>query len=518
MKPNKKLAFYVKIYTDKVAVFVICVFTAFIISSCAIYSIAPSSLYGEQHTELVEDQPAHIFTESESHTINRVSENTTLMLLRGFDNWSETIAQTAENDIAKVNLNHFTLQHLYNEETRPHMGIHADITYPFFFEMGDGFVETVANSTINMFLYTVLGDDFGAERLIYLQQTMERGDLGNYDGPSVGFNITCDIAYFSERYVSFIFRNQMFLGGTRPVTDAAFLTIDLFSGEPLELCEVYCRAVILEAMETGRFHIEEGMYLPAGWSADDEDARYFIAEIVKHVLIENGLTMESVFDTFRPQDFIVVSETQALLKVNYNDSLHGYVVIRLFMSVEDEVPIVQETQILAYERPAHWPEDLQDYIPGTVHLFENPMDFFGGEWASVPQRRLVFYSIDGAFINLVTHEEWAAFRYAVPTPDDIPDTMPLVEFIQYFDLSMEQLLPVVDQMRETRQSLVENLTQTMLDDQARERADPDVEPDLSSWPWYNPRADLNHEFNEIPNLDIIFTFDNDIINWYYRRE
>ena len=35
---------------------------------------------------------------------------------------------------------------------------------------------------------------------------------------------------------------------------------------------------------------------------------------------------------------------------------------------------------------------------------------------------------------------------------------------------------------------------------------------------HDPFADLLHEVHEIPNLDINFTFDDDIINWYFRRE
>ena len=44
----------------------------------------------------------------------------------------------------------------------------------------------------------------------------------------------------------------------------------------------------------------------------------------------------------------------------------------------------------------------------------------------------------------------------------------------------------------------------------------DAIPDLYEYQ-HDPYADLNHEVHELPNLDVIFTFDNEIINWYYRR-
>ena len=175
----------------------------------------------------------------------------------------------------------------------------------------------------------------------------------------------------------------------------------------------------------------------------------------------------------------------------------------------------------------HWPGDIQEYIPGSIRLFENPLDVFHGQSEILPQRRQAFYFLDGAIINLVPHEEWVAFRDTIPTLEEGLDTMPLVLFIQHFNISRETLEAALMQMSEARTEVAEYLTQVMQEEQARvemmethsevNTTSSRLDRDLTSWPWYDPFADLTHEVNELPNLDIIFTFDNELINWFYRR-
>ena len=89
---------------------------------------------------------------------------------------------------------------------------------------------------------------------------------------------------------------------------------------------------------------------------------------------------------------------------------------------------------------------------------------------TISPRHPAFYQIDGHIINLVSHKEWIEFRDTILVGVADTDTMPLVRFIQHFNISREMLESAVEQM---------------------------------------------HESDRLPNLDIIFTFDNEIVNLYY---
>ena len=179
-------------------------------------------------------------------------------------------------------------------------------------------------------------------------------------------------------------------------------------------------------------------------------------------------------------------------------------------------------------RPRNWPEYLQDYIPGSVRLFENSQDVFVLNDGTLPKRRAVFYQIDGFIINLVPHEEWVLFRDSMLVGlGEEPETMPLLLFIQHFNISRDMLESALMQMHEASVEISNYLTQTMLEIKAEERLV--VTENTSMYPSLqehgimdidrnDPFTDLLHEVHELPNLDIIFTFDNDIINWYFRRE
>jgi len=126
----------------------------------------------------------------------------------------------------------------------------------------------------------------------------------------------------------------LFWGGPYPITGKDFLTIDLSTGSRLSVDEVYERDAILISMEAGSFTIEEGMYMPAGWSHDDEEVRCILVRVVTDSLNRvTQLTSDSVLwiqkGTFFTEDFAVVSMNEALLKVYYQDSLNGYVVLKL---------------------------------------------------------------------------------------------------------------------------------------------------------------------------------------------
>jgi len=177
------------------------------------------------------------------------------------------------------------------------------------------------------------------------------------------------------------------------------------------------------------------------------------------------------------------------------------------------------------DRPSHWPDYLQDYVPGSIRLIECLESFFVGPSENF-QQRAIFYQIDGFIIDLVSHEEWVVFQEAILVRGNF-DVMPLVQFIQHFDISRETMEVAIAQLSEARASVINMHKEMMLEAQLEAQAFEEMtlghseivhdERDYTSWPWYDPWADPMHEINEIPNLDIIFTFDNDIINWFYRR-
>ena len=174
------------------------------------------------------------------------------------------------------------------------------------------------------------------------------------------------------------------------------------------------------------------------------------------------------------------------------------------------------------KQPEHWPDHLQDYIPGSISLFCELTEVFNGQSERV--RRETFYLIDGFIIDLVPHDEWVVFRDTILRRGD--DTMPLLQFIKHFNISREVMETALIQMNEARIGVIDYVTNMMKEEQLLEEMLISTEissfanqsnRDMTSWPWYDPLADIMHEFHELPNLDVIFTFDNEIINWYYRR-
>jgi len=141
-------------------------------------------------------------------------------------------------------------------------------------------------------------------------------------------------------------------------------------------------------------------------------------------------------------------------------------------------------------RPAYWPEHLPEHIPGSVTLRSE--DFFVGvvDLSEPMQFRALFYYVDGDFMDLVatpgrTPVDWSS----VPVTGSPGPTMFLMEYIRQHGISREEFDAVVANSREGIERLA-----------ARGIIDSDC------------------EMHELPNADIIFTFDNDIIRYFYRRE
>jgi len=87
-------------------------------------------------------------------------------------------------------------------------------------------------------------------------------------------------------------------------------------------------------------------------------------------------------------------------------------------------------------------------------------------------------------VNDPTAGAWVDDNVIANQNPEGPTVMPLVRFIQHFNISREDFVAVIEEMR------------------ARAIA---------------VGRDLYEELAELPNADIIFTFDNDIIRYFYRR-
>jgi hypothetical protein len=100
--------------------------------------------------------------------------------------------------------------------------------------------------------------------------------------------------------------------------------------------------------------------------------------------------------------------------------------------------------------------------------------------------RHAFYDIPFNILSLVDSRvgwEWQLEFELYYVENDINV---LMRFVQYFDISREDFDAVISDMQAIH----------------------------ARWDWW----DMSEEGNELPNADIIFTFDNDLIRWFYRRE
>jgi len=134
-------------------------------------------------------------------------------------------------------------------------------------------------------------------------------------------------------------------------------------------------------------------------------------------------------------------------------------------------------------------DGLPQYIPGSVRLHPGGAEGLQDEWLlrSTPQHRMVFYFLDGRFSAMVSVVEDRAFKERYT---DFTDGMMLMHFVQYFNISREEFDAVLEEVRASHERLAQ---------------------EFSSF-------DLSFEQYELPNADIIFTFDPEIISHFYRRE
>ncbi len=129
---------------------------------------------------------------------------------------------------------------------------------------------------------------------------------------------------------------------------------------------------------------------------------------------------------------------------------------------------------------------LPEYVPGSIKLQDQDMDDYPFE----RKYRITYYRLWGEFEDLLSEEEkkdmetWFEEFCASTDYGETAEEMLLVSFLKRYQITREEF------------------------DAALER-----------YIAYNEvYVDFNDEEWEIPNGDILYTFDNEIINHYYRYE
>lgn len=128
--------------------------------------------------------------------------------------------------------------------------------------------------------------------------------------------------------------------------------------------------------------------------------------------------------------------------------------------------------------------ELPVYQPGSIILEDRNNDDYNFE----RKYRIAYYTIVGKFWGLLDEEEledfyeWAEDSSEETNYGEHRDEMKLVSFVKRYNITREEFDSVVEKLIE-------------------EGGDSEV-----------------HEEYEVPNADIIYTFDNEIINEYYRYE
>ena len=131
-----------------------------------------------------------------------------------------------------------------------------------------------------------------------------------------------------------------------------------------------------------------------------------------------------------------------------------------------------------------WPEDLPRHVPGSITLRPDGYLEAMFDLPFTLRHRAVFYSIPADIERMVDDPEASIWVDENILREADPTVMPLAAFIQRFNIQKEDFVAVVEEMRKNA---------------------------IASG------FDLYDEDFELPNADIIFTFDNELISHFYRR-
>lgn len=129
----------------------------------------------------------------------------------------------------------------------------------------------------------------------------------------------------------------------------------------------------------------------------------------------------------------------------------------------------------------------------TVYSAEKALEEIPFKTTFLPKYRQIYYEGPTFLIDLVGREAYGEWKSKVMTPDEEnniePTEMYIVSFIKYFEIPKDVFVRECEDKR--------LYTQMVHDEYG---------------------YDITKESYEIPNADILYTFDNEIINNYYLRE
>ncbi|MCL2495365.1 MAG: hypothetical protein FWE98_06900 [Oscillospiraceae bacterium] len=125
------------------------------------------------------------------------------------------------------------------------------------------------------------------------------------------------------------------------------------------------------------------------------------------------------------------------------------------------------------------------YVPGSIKI--NPGNDYGEYTNYKKSFRVIYYNLPGSLQYSVGEKEFCDFadEYEANQSDEEMTEMLMVTFIKHFNIPKSQFIEIFEEKRAF---------------------------------WAEIGLDMTHEDHEIPNADIIYTFNNEIINEYYRRE
>ena len=134
--------------------------------------------------------------------------------------------------------------------------------------------------------------------------------------------------------------------------------------------------------------------------------------------------------------------------------------------------------------------ELPTYTSGTITL--QPRED-SEQFDFLRSHRLCYYSVSGVFFDLVEDDSVVTAFLGTKVGDNTHelDEMLLVSFIKHFNITREQFDQTIEKKKQLDKQIA-TLTGNIVD--------------------------YSHESTELPNGDIIYTFDNEIINKYYRYE
>jgi len=126
------------------------------------------------------------------------------------------------------------------------------------------------------------------------------------------------------------------------------------------------------------------------------------------------------------------------------------------------------------------------YVPGSIKL--EPADQNHGlfvMFSFLPTKRYIYYGIPGEILDLGDVNASSEVFDRIQMPGKEPQEMAIFAYVKYCNISKVDFNNAI----EKRKNFLLELSR-----------------------------DLANEEYELPNADIIYTFDNEIINHYYRRE